>query len=179
MLISYPISAQDTDEAFSNIRFGFNVTSNVSQNTFNEYWDAQYAPELFLTMPFYWGEVEVNAGFFRYDGRGEEMNFNSILGWLGWGKSVQVTNNLNLFAGFLIGNNYISFEDDGFLKKGESELTAGLYSRASYEVGKQWQVHFSASRTRIFTYHRIDMTHVSLGLSRRFDSPDWLKTFLK
>lgn len=61
----------------------------------------------------------------------------------------------------------------------EREITIGLSSTISLEIVSTWNINFLTSYQRIYTKERIDLLNLSVGLSKTFDSPDWLKDFLE
>lgn len=166
--------AQSNSEAFETFQLGFTTTANVNTNMFHDYWEQDYAIGLRFKTPFYFGDIEIMADLFTYKGvgtstldelDGRSPDFSNIFVAVGWGKGFNLTPNIEFFGGFFLGNSYLSFEQHTFFGKGESEVTAGLYAKGSYHISDSWLIHLTASQMRMFTFHRIDLSHITFGVS--------------
>lgn len=173
--------AQHPYGAFESIEVGLSGSLNVNENMFHDYYDPEFGGGVRFSTPFYFGRVEGLFNYWYYYGvyDSDTPNFSNIFTALGWGKRVELVENLTLFAGGLLGNSYLSFDKHGFFEKGESEISAGYYGRVEYAVTSDWKVGASAKRIKMFTFHRIDLTYLSFGISRKLESPQWVQNFFR
>lgn len=176
------VNANTPFNAYQTVEVELSGSFNINENMFHDYWSPEAGGGLRISTPFYFGQVEGIMAYWYYYGIEEKdsPSYSNILTVLGWGKEFTLLNDhMALFGGAFVGNSYLSFEQYSFFGHGESEVTAGLYGRASLNLPKDWRFNISVKQTRMFTFHRIDLTYVSLGISRTFNSPSWVKKFFK
>ena len=67
------------------------------------------------------------------------------------------------------------YVDPGLLS--ERELTIGLNATMSYPFLKDWYLNLHLNYLDVFTYKKIQLINLGLGISKMFSSPQWLKDF--
>lgn len=182
---SEPVIAQQSENTFKTFEIGFTSSVDVSRNLFHNYWEQNLGLGIQFQTPFYFGHIEALGEIFSYRGIGEGTidgrapDFLNIFLAAGWGKKFQITPSLKLYGGFFAGNSLLNFEQHPIYGKAENEITAGLNLNIGYHFSDTWLIRVGARQTRMYTFHRINLTHLTFGVSRKLESPEWLQNFFK
>jgi hypothetical protein len=83
--------------------------------------------------------------------------------------------------GLGVGMNQWRFDPDPQQPGNENEMDAAteFYGRARYVFTGSWSLNATLRYQTIYTYNAIDTFFATLGLSRSFGMPAWLKGFLE
>jgi hypothetical protein len=106
--------------------------------------------------------------------------FTFVFGALGLRVGRSVVEHLRADVGFHVGVTewIFSSEDDSSVRY-ELEIGSEASVRLAYEFAARWHAVAEASYQRTFTYERIDLAYVSIGLARSFGAPGWIRSVLE
>ncbi len=185
LLLLAPARTRAQDEPFSRVEIGLRASSNVNRSFLHRFWTASGGYQGSVTMPFYAGHVELGGIYHEYTripGQRVLRSFTSVIVYLGWGYRLSFLRRLSLEGGVRLGNHRIILPSTvratpGF--RNENELTMGLYAALRARLWHGLALRFSADYMKTFTFVRIHLVHLSVGLSYTFRSPSWLATLLR
>lgn len=172
---------QDTN-AFSNVKFSINFIKNKSTDALNRYWDGPKGLEGEIQMPFYLGNIQGGARYIPYKEKAINFhNFSSYFIYLGWGYEFKLPYDCSFYAGIKVGGYRMSVHDDSLSDelKFENELAAGLRTYLAFNIYADCSLNLGADYTKVYIYKKIELFVLSAGISYSFQSPEWLKDFLK
>ena len=180
---TYSIEKESSlDNAFSTIEISMASVFNGNQNQFHDYWEPSTGLELQFEMPFYFGQFEIGMQAANNKGRNEQLpDYLSVNSFIGWGYQTKLSSKFGWYLGFRLGNYYMNFDDDAIAVelKTESEFAVGLKSRIHFMFNKNMSLQLSGLYTTIYTNKRIELSFISVGISKKFVTPLWLRKFLK
>lgn len=167
--------------AFDTADIGLQVITNTNRNDFHRYWNSGPGLEGYILTPFYLGHFQLGVRVVSFESRPADLtDYQSLFMYAGWGLSWALPYNLKSFTGFSIGSDQMWFETENRPgSKHESEFGLALSARLGASLPGRWAVTAGGSYTEIFTHNRIRLVFVSVGVSRTFDLPGWLREFLK
>ena len=167
--------------AFETADIGVQIITNTNQGDFHRYWSTGPGLEAYCLSPFYLGDIQLGVRAISFESRPAGLtDYLSFFVYAGWGKSWALPHNMKGFTGFSIGSDQMYFEvEDRPGSKHESEIGMALCARLSAPLPGRWSITAGGSYTEIFTHKRIRLVFVSVGISRSFDVPGWLREFLK
>ncbi len=174
--------AENIKEAFESTTLSLEFISNSNHNTFHQYWNPAYGAKIQIEMPFYYGTIQSGVELYPYNGKNERFpDFFSAYFFLGWGKEILVSSGIHCYGGLRVGSYRMSFDDDEINETQivESELGVGLDSWLKLDISPAWAIHCRLGYLVIYTKKHLEFTMFSAGFSYTFDSPQWLKEFLK
>ncbi len=168
------------DGTFERLTLRGGVTYNVNRELLHAYWQPGVGVEASITSPFYLGIAEMGGALLYYDAAREKLDaFWGVPLYVGWGLRVPLLPRLYVGATGHLGAFVMAFQRAPPGRSVENELMLGGRARLAYRLSAGWALTLGSSYHRVFTHERIDLWYVSLGLSRRFRTPDWLVEFLK
>ncbi len=172
-----PLHAQP----FETLDLSLTGTINVNRNFLHEFWRADPGGGLTVTTPFYLGFAEAGGALHRYEAKGSGVpRFDALLVYVGWGLGLEPVPRMEWRNGFRVGNYRMMFDDDTFAGvQNESELALAVQSSLMYRITERIAVRLTGSYTKVFTFHRLKLFHVSAGVSYRMRTPGWLREFLQ
>ena len=167
--------------AFATADVGLQTVVSTNRGDFHRYWTSSPGLEGYVSTPFYRGDIQLGGRMVSFESRtGDVTDYLSVFVYAGWGLSWALPYNVKGFTGFNIGSDQMLFEfEDRPGSKHESEFGMTLNVSLSAPLRGRWSVTAGGNYSEIFTYNRIRLVFVSVGLSRSFDLPVWLKEFLK
>jgi hypothetical protein len=174
--------AEDTKESFESMTLGIDCISILNHNTFHQYWDPAIGAKISIETPFYYGDIRSGVELYPFNGKNESFpDFFSAYFFLGWGKYFQVSSGLHWYNGLRVGSYRMSFDDDEIdeTQVVESELGFGFDSGLKLNISSNWAIHGQFYYLVVYTKKHLEFTMFSAGCSYTFDSPQWLKEFLK
>lgn len=173
--------AQSRTEPFSRIEIRASGTRNLDQNGSLDLWTPRYAGTGIISTPFYAGHVHGGLRVQPFDARSlNQPSFLSAYMFLGWGFRLSLSDHFQFESGGRVGNYFMAFDDDILAGlRNESELAVSAYHSMHVYLSNGFGFFIEGSYTRIFTFIRMNMTHVSAGLTIRLRTPEWLRTFLR
>ena len=155
------------------------TTASVNDTRFHDYWQPQPGVALRWAMPFYFGEIEAEAGFHTFTARDDlQPGFFMATTALGWGLRRNLTDRLSGLAAFRFGMGYMQFRSGTPFTGLESEFFIAPTADLRYHIHPNWYLALRAEHKRVFTYHRMDLAYLSFGAGYRFTTPDRLRNFL-
>lgn len=157
---------------------------NLNDNTrLHEYWSSGRGGWLSVTSPFLAGEATLYLAAHRYGSIDPQAPpFTGLMTSVGWGLPVEVTSRLEVSAGMRTGIYIMQFDEpseQAWKSASESEMVVAPYGEVEYQVAEGWQVCVTVQHLRVFTSERLALTYGGLGVRHTFDTPEWLRTFLR
>lgn len=187
-------------ESYSQISLDADGATSILQNTFSEHWNASPSLHLGTRINYHLGDLEAGVRFTNYsasnpsyEGKNpaKEVTFTSYFVYIGWEYPFILSDRLSLAPGLRFGNNFLSFENpktyppagsfgEYVFDPNESEFTYELLTRLEYSFAHSpWHLYSSFSYSRTLTYHPMTVGLFSIGVSRSFSTPSWLKNLLQ
>ncbi|MBT8379956.1 MAG: hypothetical protein KJN64_12085 [Ignavibacteria bacterium] len=183
LFFSPHLKSQNTGSAFETFSIGINYQSNINQNDFHKYWLAEGGIEGYFAAPFYFGTTQFGLTYTSFSAKSDQQpDFESFLFYLQWGYKFNLLANFSLAFNTSTGLFQMNFDDfdlevdPGLLS--ERELVMGVNTVISYTFYKDWNINFQLLYLHVFTHKKIELVNLSLGISKTFLSPKWLKEFL-
>lgn len=169
----------DTPAPFSRSSIGIEAGRGIGASLIDDYWERTDGLTLFWTLPFYFGEIELQASWLPMRAiRPEQPDMNNILTTLGWNLPVRLGDRFTVVGSIHIGNNFMYRRIEGPLDSPESEFSAGAAARIRYRVTDRIYLQAGIHHTRVYTFHRMEMSYAGAGIRYHFDTPRWLRLFL-
>jgi hypothetical protein len=174
-------AAPSEDTAFSTADIGLQVITSTNRNDFHQFWTSGLGADGYILTPFYQGDFQLGVRFMSFESQQSGLtDYLSTFIYFGWGMAWDLSQRFRGFAGFSVGSDQMFFElEDRPGSKHESEAGIAVTARLSASLAGRWEVTAGGSYSEIFTRNRIRLVFVSMGISRTFDLPDWLREFLK
>src|SRR5699024_818282 len=197
LLLCYSLPGYAQENSHSRISLDLNGSTSILKNSFTNSWEPSLSPHLGLRINYHFGSLEAGVRYTSYSGgrsdfsEYEESAFTSLFIYAGWEYPFRLAPNLSLAPGFRFGNSFLTFDHpatyppEGAFGKyefdpHESEFAYELFVRLEYALaGGPWSLHTGFSYNRTLTYHHMPLGLISVGLSRSFTTPSWLKDFLQ
>ncbi|MEX2600312.1 MAG: hypothetical protein WD355_01610 [Balneolaceae bacterium] len=166
---------------FETSTLGAGFSTHLTDSELTEYWSRGTGFAVWWRTPFYLGELELHAARLPYISKEPEVQpgLTNIQTSMTWGIPVRIGSRITLFGGILIGNSFFYQTGKGPFEYPESEFSAGFSGRLTLRLTDRTTLQARLQQTRIYTYHRIDDRRLTVGLEYRFDTPGWLKSFLR
>ncbi len=183
VLVPTKASSQASTRPFDRLDVGIYGAANVNRNQFHTYWDAGPAGTIDFVTPFYAGRASLMLRVGHNDPVPDEATsgFMSVFVALGWraGRYLLVRD-LRGDVGLHVGvTNWNFSEETESSVRNELELGTEGSVRADYEFATRWHAIVEASYQFTFTYERIELAYVSIGLARTFGAPGWMRGVLQ
>ncbi|MDZ7772639.1 MAG: hypothetical protein U5K31_07875 [Balneolaceae bacterium] len=178
---------------FGSLRLEADLGRSIGQNIYTRNWLPQTVGGLTLATPFHLGELEVGLRYSRF--LHDEMlngfsDFHAVYAWLGWNLPLELGEKTTVLTGLSLGNTYFSYDQARIytapgadwsyaFDRSESEISYELSLELHYGLGEGWGLFGGVAYNRTLTYHPLELTLLRAGISRTFDSPSWLQSFLR
>ncbi|MCK4653685.1 MAG: hypothetical protein KAU01_04500 [Candidatus Cloacimonetes bacterium] len=174
----------DRIQAFSSINAGLQYKLNTNRNSFHDFWKHDIGIKGFIETPFYFGCIQAGIqmdSFLRINYK--VYDFQTVNLYVGWGKKWLLPYNFKCFTGFNIGNALMIFDEEKNQYEDqyniEQELRTGIELYFSIPIQKKMDIYLTESYSVIYTYHRIRLNFISVGISYSFTTPKWFREFMK
>ncbi|RKX21430.1 MAG: hypothetical protein DRP35_04310 [Candidatus Zixiibacteriota bacterium] len=169
-------------EPFDSMTVVLNLNSNFNNNDFHNYWEPKTGFEISGRTNFYSGMIELGITYNKNKSLSiDQPDYNSIYSFVGFGFNYKINNSFSNYIGLRMGDYYMDFDDPDIHPelKSEHEFYLGAITSVQYSLNKRYAFNLSLEHYKIFTYKRIYLWFVSVGVAYSFDSPKWLKEFLQ
>jgi hypothetical protein len=163
------------------LEVGLYYTENVNYNGFHDFWRHGKGGGLFVAMPVHVIDVQGGARALSFGRKPDGIpGFHSVFIYLGLGKKWTLTPWLGLYSGIDVGSEQMLFDvgDEGGNSL-ESEFAVNLGARLIPALRDGWALNVSGNYEVIFTHKQIRLFVITVGVSRSFTMPRWVKEFLK
>jgi len=177
-----PLCAQKSNKAFESISFRINLLANSNQNSLHRYWEPLFGGEAEIEMPFYEGQMSAGLQLFQFTGRKEKFpDYLVSFIYLRWGVEITLFSQVTWFNGIRLGSYQMRFDDTDInpTQRVESELGVGIDSGLNLKISSKWYGHVGIGYVVVFTYKKLELLNLSLGISYTIDAPSWMKELLK
>tara|TARA_B100000959_G_scaffold285307_1_gene359665 strand:+ start:918 stop:1490 length:573 start_codon:yes stop_codon:yes gene_type:complete len=165
---------------FDSLSISIQLIKNINRNIFHDFYEPRNGIKTSITTPFYWGDIQGSIQVVPYYNKGQsDADFTGIEPNLKWGKQLYLSDKLKWFNGGGIGWYIFYFSDEIVVGKIESELSTSYTSQLSLLVHKKISLSFEINKDTIFTYKKIDLVYISIGINYLTKTPDWVKLLLK
>ncbi|HDQ45397.1 MAG TPA: hypothetical protein ENN17_07880 [bacterium] len=169
---------------FHTVHVGSHGLIDTNRNRFHRYWQSRGGIDVFAESPFYAGRIQLGFQYMPFSAVSDRQpSFNSLFVYADWKKEWRLSRTLACFLGGRAGFCRMRFDRSasGFSVHlmQEQEFAAGLCSGLHYAWSEKWRLSVTGVTWKIFTHERIHLAFLSMGLSRRFNTPPWLRKFLE
>ncbi len=191
MIIFYGSSAVLAQNAFHTIDVAAGGDVVVGGNSILNDWSNTPGFTLELRTPYYSGEFEAGLRYRRYNKDSfPDSGFRSAFVYLGWHYPIGLNERIQFVPGFRLGNHFL-YQDhakeyyadppgDPFIfHENESEFAYEFIARFEYRLSDQSRLFVSASYNRTILEIPFSVVHATIGVSRTFQSPNWLQNLLR
>jgi hypothetical protein len=149
---------------------------------FHNYWKPIKGLEISAETPFYFGNVAAGGQISSvYAKRADYINYESYYIYLGWGLEHRIFPNLKLHSGIQFGHYFMYFDDDytDINLKSESEFGFAVKAGLKLNLADDFYLDLTGRHQIIYTFHRIHLSYISIGLGKTFATPKWLRGLLE
>lgn len=185
--------AQSTELEDERFFIDLHTGLSVINNSFTDTWDPSPAGHLNFRLPFYAGQLETGLRYTRFNGSTsseEDSDFHSIYIHLGWNYPINVSSWYQISPTLRFGNHLMLFDellvftnDSGterfITDQSESEFAYELALQNQIKLRDHWYINATISYNRTLTFFPLPVTLFSIGITRSFTQPTWLKTFIR
>ena len=174
--------SEDSDSSFKSLSFKISCLTNMNRNLLHQYWEPFIGGEAEIKVPFYAGSLSAGLQLFQFNGRSEIYpDYLVSYFYMGWGGEIHLNSCLGGIIGIRLGSYQMNFNDTDInpTQKVESELAAGIDTGINLKINSKWQSHIGIGYIAVFTYKKIELLNLSIGISYTIDSPFYLREFLK
>lgn len=172
----------ESNEAFSKISITAKYLYNLENKYLDEFWSAKNGYGLGISFPFYKGIMELGVDYMPFEGyRTKYTNFKSYYIYLGWNNYFDLILHSSLVVGVKIGSFLMIFEDYKLTEFESNESELGIAALAGWKINvwENFGLYTNTEWTNIFTKHNLKFLNITGGIFYSFDSPEWLRDFLK
>ena len=174
---------------FDSLEISLQLTQNVNHNTFHEFYESKNGGKVSFNTPFYWGNVQASFKLMPFIARRENnANFIILQPDIKWGKNIYLSDKITWFNSvgfgiiiFYFSDNKFSSIDDilFFVEKTESEFGLSFSSKISHSLNKNIRLNLEFSNDIIFTYKKINLVDIHIGMAYLIKTPKWIKLILE
>ncbi|MBN1637860.1 MAG: hypothetical protein JW866_02760 [Ignavibacteriales bacterium] len=170
---------------FENIKIGAGYLYNFNKNEFHKYWHSVEGLSGYLQTPFYLGYIRLglNYSYCVSIDKPAQPDFNYLVAFLDWGEEFELPLNFKIspYGKFGMAQmDFISpemFVHEGFLI--ERELLLGFGVELSHKLFDEWYIFSKIDYQKVYFYPSFELTYFQIGISHKFESPNWLMEFMK
>jgi hypothetical protein len=170
-------------EPFDSLEVGVLAVADVSNTEYHEFWQHGRGAEIFAQTPFYSGSMRLGLRYLTNDRQPDETvpDSRSLYVYLGWSMiEFEVwRDRLITELGLGVGVNQWRFDETQTGNNQELEAATEIYGRARFVFAGSWSVNTTLRYQTTYTRTTINIVYVTLGVSRAFGMPGWLKGFLE
>lgn len=168
------------DAPFQFFRIALEMAATYADHRLSSWWTPGQGVSLLWNTPFYLGELELRGELLPLDSRQSGVpSLNTVLTTAGWYHPLLNKSPLTVSAGLSIGNLFMYRQGEGPFEGPESEFSAEAGAFFRYRLTQSLSIRVTVRQTRVYTWHRIDMTRIGAGLEVRFPNPPTMVRFLK
>jgi hypothetical protein len=183
LFIFSPIQGSNI-HAYDSLEVGILYDVNINRNSFHHYWNQNWGFELFVSTPFYWGQLHTGLVVNSFDSRDIRfVNFTTYFLYFGWGVSCKLPCKFNGFSAIHLGNVMMQFHPGSktpdVIYDPEDEFALRLSCGLSYPLHKNLYYKLNIHYHITYLNKRIELNILSTGVSYYFNTPKWLKEFLQ
>jgi len=182
VLSFFPASSHGSGTAnYDSLEVGVHYIENVNYNGFHDFWRHGRGAGVFAVMPVYPGDVQGGVRFLSFGRKPDGVpGFKSVFVYLGLGKKWTLVPWLGLYTGIDVGSEQMLFDER--VEGGnsiESEFAVNFGARLSPALRDNWALNISGNYEVVFTHKPIHLVVITVGVSRSFTTPRWVKEFLQ
>ena len=178
------------NKPFDSLEISLQLTQNVNHNTFHEFYESKNGGKVSFNTPFYWGNVQASFKLMPFiDRRENNANFIILQPDIKWGKNIYLSDKITWFNSVGIGIDIFYFANkkfssiDGillsFTEKTESEIVLSFSSKISHPLNNNIYLNLEFSNDIIFTYKKINLVDMHIGMAYLITTPRWIKLILE
>ena len=174
--------AEDSDPAFKTVNFRLNLLTNTNRNLLHQYWEPTFGGEEEVNMPFYAGKIKAGLQLDQFNGKIENYpDYLVTFFYLGWGVDISLFSHLSWINGVRLGSYQMRFDDTDInpTQRVESELAVGIDTGLNFNLSARWMGHIGLGYVAVYTYKKIELLNLSIGISFIIECPSWLREILK
>ena len=189
MTSSEQLICAQQNKPFDSLLISIQLTQNVNHNTFHEFYESKNGGKASFNTPFYWGNVQTSLKFMPFIARGgNNVDFIILQPNIKWGKNIYLFDKTTLFNSVGFGISIFYFSDKifssvdeilFFVEKTESEIDLSFSSKIIHSLNKNIRLNFEFSNDIIFTYKKINLVDIHIGVAYSIKTPSWIKLILE
>lgn len=173
---------RDAADPFEYIRPRAGPGADVYRGDLQEFWRPGPVLEVGAETPFYLGSLEAGLMLGSHDARPSDLpDFDTRYLYVGWGIEHPLPLGVTWRNGARIGFLNMKFDTEAVPPPGrdESEIGIGATTTLRRAFVGRWHVSASARYRTVYTRRRLHQLFLSVAVGRSFDTPGWLRDFLR
>lgn len=187
LLILFFISAIDSTAQNNDLeRFdaGINVSLNSNKTVLHNYWKPGNVYGAYFKFHLSFALVQTGVSFVPFDSKNTiQPNFDGTFLYAQLEKVIFTIDNFTINAGVRFGFFRMVFESTSLYhtedEMQEHEIFAGLVSSVNYKFTENLGINLDVNYSSILTRKKINLIFIGTGIYYSFNTPQWLKDFLK
>jgi len=189
LLLNKGLIASINNSPFESLSLSMELLKNVNNNDFHYFYESKNGLKTSITTPFYWGNIQASLKLIPFVDIGDyDANILIIQPNIKWGKNISLSDNVTWFNSAGLGINIFYFSDKTFssideiiffIEKTESEIGFIYTSILGYSLNQKIHLNLDISNDIIFTYKKINLLYVGMGMSYSIKTPNWIKLILE
>jgi hypothetical protein len=181
IVVSAGLPAAALGSAYDSLEVGAQYAVNTNRNEYHEFWDPGPGAELSMKTPFHTGNLWLGARYLDNPSTSAGTpDFQNFFFYAGWSYHVRLPWRIGLDPGFSLGIDAIVVEGEPNTGlRTETEVGGEFFLRASYFLNDDWRLNVNGITHETFTRRRIRLAFISVGVSRSFSMPSWMRRFLE
>jgi hypothetical protein len=171
------IVAQSEDRTIS---LSINAAYNYNENEFHDYWNSTPGAGFELSFEDDVGEIGAGLRLMRFNKIVESTkSFYGVDYYFLYRHYFSIHRKIDFVAGFDFGIFEFRFDDDVDIKtlaeRFEREFAIKLVTGMSFSLSESWKAELTTAYNHIYTRKKIELFYLSVGITKTFSAPAWLK----
>lgn len=172
------------DSSFQKLSIGFSFSRNVNKTSLDEFWNKYNQYGALVRSPFYSGNIEIGFSYTPFTSKNfEQPDFKLLMYYIQWDKPLFNSSIFEAAVGCKIGLSQMIFEETDEISNSsdiyEHEILAGIIASLRYNISSEVQLDLKVNYVSILTKKTINLFYTGAGVCYTFDTPKWLRDFLK
>ena len=174
-----------SQKAFETLSFEIAINSKSFSTEFNNYYKQNNGISFRVLTPYYYGDFYAGVKQIKFttkviDDTFNPTDFNALFIYIAWQIPLIDLDKFRTNIGLQLGSFEMEFtRENRWYYASESELSTAVELNLLVEIMPEVKVTLASEHQYVYTYKRIKIHTINVGLSYQFEMPPWLKDFLQ